>query len=857
MENRARALSHTASVITAAGSVEVIGVHGSGKTHFITQVVEHFRNLTWHVVEVRGLYAYRNTPFASLALAGLNSVAQGRPGSPRVVVSELEEMLAAPHSLLVLEDAEFIDDASWGALSAVCSSNHTPTLLSRLPGSSRNRIGNQLEGMSIAPGFGVHLGPLGFDDLSAALTQATGTPLHSSAMSHVFASSGGNVGLAITMVRAAIHEDRLSLEHGRWTTSDSFWSSALIPYIDALLAELSDEQWDALEILSLLGVVDIDTLMEFTGPEVPTQLEELSLIGFYPSAGRLLVTVQPPLLVDFFRHRPAAARRHRLSALLEAHVRAGAETSVQFRLPAMSQSPDAPFVRLVHEHLRNRLLVAQTEWSRSPSRETLANLIEISVASGATAEELEALFADVAALSDHESEQMLVRWEFLRADHWLFITGEFQRAIDSLRAAAGRFPRLGALFGVRIFEIERVVFPTADPSLLPDPHDPTLDARVRAATHMAIGSELLRGGRVIEAKAHYDGANALEPFTGAVDRMGFVIVSDYFAGHCERARRAAEQGLAEAKDSFDNVAIRGYCYLLALLDLHDGRVRRAEESIRLAFSLGEPIRQPPFVHLSFLVMGAVIAVGQGNLDAARALQAQYEHSAVPDSLLPGGSRSWATARVIAAEQNPVAGADHAEQGGTELWERGAHLNAALAYLTALEYDLSEERLERLRPRLADIDSPYVADRVRCLTAVLREELTTMERCAAEFAELGQLSDALGVYRECIRVAKQRDDVEAVERNELRLRHLRESLPPGEYGERRVRSGGVQFSAREIQIAGLAISGKSNQAIADALVLSVRTVESHMHRIMKKAQVERRQDLAFVEELAGARGPRLG
>lgn len=849
MEVREQAKIHTVAVLAAGDSVEVIGAHGIGKTFFVREIVTHFANLGWKTLEVRGLYPYRNTSFACLSLAGVTSASNGRPVALGPLVAELEALLDHENVLLVLEDAGFIDDASWGALSAVCSRRKIPVLLTRLPGSSRHRVGNQLEGMSIAPGFGIQLGPFGFQDLSDALSRATGIALDSTVMSQVFASSGGNIGLAIKMVKAAVREDRLEQVNGVWHTHGSMWSASLIPYIDALLAALDDRHWDALELLSVLGVVDIDTLIQFTDEDIPVHLEELSLIGFYPSGGRLLVTVQPPLLVDFFRHRPATARRHRLSALLERHLSDGNEELVPFRLAALSSSPDAPFVRLVHEHLRNRLLVAQSEWTRSPSRSTLANLVEVSVASGATQSELESLLADGDSLPADESEAALVRWEQIRADVLLLVSQEYERALAILRAAAARFPRLGPLFTVRIVEVERVVQPHDVSVELPDPSDENLDPRVRAAAHVALATGMLRAGFTTEAQLQFDAAAQLESHSQAVERLGFLIATAYFGGRPQAARAMAEQGLSAAKDSFDNIAIRGFSYLLALLDLLDGREKRAEESIRLAFSLGEPIRQPPFVHLSFLVMGASLAAARGDVKTAQQLQASYETSRVPDGLLPGGTRSWADARILSAQGQPVAGADRAEQGGDALWAEGARLNAGLMYLLALELDLTDERYERIHDRAHEIEAQYVKDRLRFFTAMHERDDRAIAVAAEKFALEEFYSEALWAYEQAARIASAAGRTEEAAQHTRARQALSARMPSGEYRETGPAHRGLSFTARERQIARLAIDGNGNQAIADALVLSVRTVESHMHRIMKKAGVERRGDLTDVPGLA--------
>lgn len=60
-----------------------------------------------------------------------------------------------------------------------------------------------------------------------------------------------------------------------------------------------------------------------------------------------------------------------------------------------------------------------------------------------------------------------------------------------------------------------------------------------------------------------------------------------------------------------------------------------------------------------------------------------------------------------------------------------------------------------------------------------------------------------------------------------------------------RSGSVATDGREREIAGLIAAGLSNSEIADRLVLSVRTVESHIYRACAKLDVTDRDQLAAI------------
>ena len=53
---------------------------------------------------------------------------------------------------------------------------------------------------------------------------------------------------------------------------------------------------------------------------------------------------------------------------------------------------------------------------------------------------------------------------------------------------------------------------------------------------------------------------------------------------------------------------------------------------------------------------------------------------------------------------------------------------------------------------------------------------------------------------------------------------------------------IDLTARETELVALASEGLTNTQIAERLVLSVRTVESHLYRAMQKLGVSDRRDL---------------
>jgi DNA-binding NarL/FixJ family response regulator len=55
----------------------------------------------------------------------------------------------------------------------------------------------------------------------------------------------------------------------------------------------------------------------------------------------------------------------------------------------------------------------------------------------------------------------------------------------------------------------------------------------------------------------------------------------------------------------------------------------------------------------------------------------------------------------------------------------------------------------------------------------------------------------------------------------------------------------ELSKREREVATLAAQGLSNAEIASQLMLSVRTIENHLHKVYRKLGVARREELASV------------
>ena len=88
------------------------------------------------------------------------------------------------------------------------------------------------------------------------------------------------------------------------------------------------------------------------------------------------------------------------------------------------------------------------------------------------------------------------------------------------------------------------------------------------------------------------------------------------------------------------------------------------------------------------------------------------------------------------------------------------------------------------------------------------------------------------------------DAEGADRASEYEARLSEQQHPRRIHTERFSSSTHGLSEREREVARLAIEGLTNPEIASRLVVSVRTVESHIHHLLRKLDIGSRQALQF-------------
>ena len=815
-------------MLQSGRSLDIEGEHGSGRTHFLARVGQYFTTLGWNVITVTGISAFARTPLVALAIAGVTEAQDSRPSAIPASVRALADAVTPGRTLIVVDDWDALDEYSGGVIRAVQTQRAVPVLSSRLI--HRSRQTPVLPMGAFTTTYEMRMPPMGYGELEAALEELAGFRIEAGTLSRVFAKSGGNIGLAAAVVDAARRAGRLTVDDGIAHARGSLWSHELRLMTEVILQPLDDDSIEALEVLSLLGPVDTATAGAAIGVEQIAELEGRAFVDIIDVGGTRMVSVHPPLLVEHFRHDSLAGRRAQLLARIDGVLAAA---------PTVDDAPVTPrdsamFVRLVHEQTRRRTLQAREAWRTAPSLTSATDLLTALEVDGAhDPDELESLIGAAHGLDGTEHEK--AEWDAARAVVRAVRGGDPAGAVLDLRRRAAAMPREGALLRARAAELESsfLAVPETDPVAGAEREE--ISETARAAVLRARAFWLLARGRVADAETVLDDIRASgAPQDAAVDALA--VFAHIVADRRALAGEIAARGLADAQRTFDARGIRDYAYVRVLIAALDRRTNDAEHLLSESSFLGLPSPYPPLSFIGLKTLAASLAARRGHRALVEQHLADIDAAGLGDGPFPGQAAGIVYARIAEIEEGPLAAADMCVQTADELAERGALLSAAYASLEALEYDPSPARWERVAETVTAVDAPAIARHAAFLKAVLERDVETVLSTLDALERDELVRDASHGADLALRAWADDDDVDARDRVRARRDGLRanagESLAPVT----------VVLTRREREIAEMVAAGLSNAVIAEALVLSVRTVESHVNRLLRKTGLARRQDV---------------
>jgi DNA-binding CsgD family transcriptional regulator len=403
------------------------------------------------------------------------------------------------------------------------------------------------------------------------------------------------------------------------------------------------------------------------------------------------------------------------------------------------------------------------------------------------------------------------------------LTGDSFLIADSLSRMAVFDFYLGR--GLHTDLMERAAALTASAGLEPVEHIRMLDALV------IWGAMLKWSDDFAAAKAKLDERCRHAVEIGDESSLPFVLYQlselECWSGDWDRARQHAEDACRIALESEQVAVLPAALYARALVDAHLGRVEYARADAEEALALAERTHNVPVALMARSVLG-FIEMSLGDFERAHSHLGPVAEDIVAMGVAePGVIRFWANeieALIALGElDEATAAVDRLEQRGGSLDRPWALATGARCrgLLEAARGDLgaADLALERALKEHERLPMPFELGRALLVQGTIRR------RAKQKRAARDCLQRALEIF-EHLGAPLWADRAEA----ELGRIGLRPPAPSG-------------LTAGEERVAELVAAGRTNREVADALFISIKTVDSNLSRIYRKLGVRSRTELA--------------
>ncbi|MGL5818494.1 MAG: LuxR C-terminal-related transcriptional regulator [Phycicoccus sp.] len=848
-----------ATARVAERGVAILGPAGVGKTALAREVMSRLDQRRTHLAWVSATDASRQVPFGALAALVPESTAPDATVVLPAIRATLRRRADGRRLVVAVDDAHLLDGPSAGVLLGLVPHARL-VVTARSGGSCPDAVtalwkDGHLDRLDLVP----------FDRAGAAalVRGLVGGEVAAPTVDLLLQWTRGNALFLTELVRTAVDDGTLVQESGLW-----WWRAplrvppALTELLDRRLHDLPAPERDALAAVALGEPLPLDILERLVPADVVVGLEDRGLLHVGENGDStdqtvgLAVSFRHPLLGAAARRRLSAARRRRAAAmLLEAHpdapahpldrvMRARWQLDARGSVDAELLLDAADLVAHVDPALARRL--SGEALRRRPSTRASVTHAQALVEDGDPAA-ARATLERAADQASTPAEHVLVAVAL--AGHRAWPERDPAGGHTDLAALLSEVPDPAARADIRSLDALVQLFGGRAPLALDAAElvlqDPASDRPAALRARLTQAAALTLVGRTREALAVGERAAA----DAASDAAGLPYAQGMASAAIGLAQlwRAPVSQLPTTHPATGRWPIPADRLHGALepvtWPLFEGYVRRVAGDLDGAIArLREALVQQSGGEGLFRSEAAawlVISLAE----AGRVAEAvDVLGSTPPDAVaLVPGLLPWASAAVARARgdhdeavRQVTAAVDAARRSGCRLVELGYLLYEAEIRGSAVEVS------PRIRQIVDAVDAPR-------LVVSAEATLAVADARAGDEGTLLRHVDALeemGLLRLALVAAEAAEAVESAEAAELpaggpsraRADELRSTLGIGSATTR------PELTAREAQVAALAAEGLSDRDIAETLVVSVRTVESHLSRVYRKLHVSSRRRL---------------
>lgn len=868
-------LAVAADGIENGGGVLVVGAAGMGRTAVLAALLDaEERRPATKVLRVVADASGPGIPFG--AFAPHVPEIRGQPGAARdpfyLLQSVRKSILATAGGdrlVIGVDDAHRLDEASATLLAQMVTTGEAVAVISARAGERLPRPVRSLWKDGLVDR--IDLAPLDAAAVVAIAERIVGGPLDGDLSESLARASDGNPLYLRELVLAGVGNGRIVDRHGVWSLEGTL---AIGPRLTELLDErLADVAPDLIAWLEVVAFGDPlpEAVFRSTIPLGDADaLQRLGLVSVDASpagnfgSGDRFARPGHPLYGDLVRARMTASRETELRLMLaEAFEAAGRTESdllrvVTWRLDAGEPPPAEALLAA------SARAAEQTDWQLSARLASAA--VKADPRQGGTADAAALVLAEalgrlgrfhesLSVLEGHQgpNDQERARFAVFRSSVLFWGLGRFEEAGTALAeaerqiSAADERAWVGAVRAGMLTALGRPA--EAVESARAIASAPGLTARAAGAARSALAMGLVWSGRTEEGLSLARTAAAGGPDRGGgaspVERWPIEVAFTAYrlTGAVPEMEELAGEEYQLAVQRHNREAKAAAAAALGWAALMRGHLTRAAMRLREALGSLEGPDASAGRGQALMTLAEAVALSGDSATADDVLaEAREDMFAAPDWAAP--RLRWCAAWAAAARSElslAIAEMKMAAEAAAGTGQASFEL-LALAALTRLGSPDGAARAAEIATRIEGPLVHVVAKQARALAAGSAEEL---EEVCQEYELLGLTLYAAEAAAQASRMHATRGQPRRTAAAAVRAQHLLAGGDSPRPLTVMLASSPASLTRREREVALLARSGLSSQAIASRLHLSVRTVDTHLARVYYKLGITRRGDLPGV------------
>jgi DNA-binding CsgD family transcriptional regulator len=844
------------SVAERSAGLVVAGAPGVGKTRLLREVLRRAEMAGRPTAWAQATQSARQIPFGAIAnLLPAELAGSGRRNLLRAAADELVSV-GETRLVLGLDDAHLLDEHSAAVLLLLAETQRCAIVASVRTGEAapdsitalwKDEILGRME-----------LQALSRQEVEGLLEAALGAPIDTATLHRLCEATRGNALFLRELVVGGIETGRLARPHGVWRWQGGF---AEIPRLSDVLQErlrgLGVRQRAILELIATAEPIDL---------EIVERLDETGALRSSIGSGLVeeeagaapMVRLSHPLYAEELRaSTPPGRRRVIFRALANALDEKGPIEDVDilrsatWRLESGDREEGDLFIAAARKAisrfdyvLAERLARAALGTQGIDAELALAEAL-IGLGRSEEAEEIlaglevrDVPLTDLARLAVTRSSNMF--WHLGRGGDAgrILQRAEHDAPDPALRSELEAARVAFLVFGGHTSEAISLAVDLVGRATATDRAVLQAASMLSWALNVAGQPQRARevGERFIELArrraeevpfaADWLDSNAVFVFSGRIDEA--------LTGIHQRHRRAIERHADPVR--------AGYEFALGLTYRVQGKARTAQRWLREGIAVMRD--QDPFNNLS-ATLGELAHASAlvGDLAEAEAAQAEAEAVRKPSFRMDHGHIGLGKAWVAAARGELTAARALARETADAVasMEQYSYESAALHDVARLGApgEVSGRLLELSRLTNTDLITSF-ADHA---DALARREAARLQDCSVTFEELGAdlyAAEAAAAAAQIFREDSRRGSALGASERARALASHCEGVRTPALAEL---DAELPLTPREREIATLAARGLSSREIADLLIVSVRTIDNHLHSAYAKLGVSGRQELS--------------